>query len=409
MPVISAEEVDYTAETQLDDAFDFSRPLVHDALNPRTVFLTGATGLLGASLLEELMKQTRADVCCLVRAADEASARQRLVDHLKAYCVWREEFASRVRVVAGDVSLPRMGLTQERFDELGREIGGIYHSAGRLNMASSYTRLKPANVNGTREVLRLACAEYTKPVHFISSIAVFYSDLNAGGALLKESDPPVFHSTLKGGYSKTKWVADRMVACAGDRGLPVTIFRPIRIMGHSQTGVNHDMGDLLPILLRGCALLGKYPALDIKVTMVPVDYASQAIVALASRSESWGRAFHLFNHAPIEWEDMMDIFRSHGYRLEAMSYGSWWRELKRRSQDAAEPEEIRRAFSTLILGMTAPHFLFYKRPEMDDSNMREGLAGTGIACGPVDEALISIYISFWQAHGYLPRTSGQTV
>jgi thioester reductase-like protein len=407
MPVVSGVEIDYIAESQLDDTFDCSRPLVHDALNPGMVFLTGATGLLGAFLLAELMKRTRADVCCLVRAADDATAGRRLVDHLKGYSIWCEEFASRVRVVAGDVSLPRMGLTQERFDELAHEIGGIYHSAGRLNMASSYAQLKPPNVNGTREVLRLACAEYRKPVHFVSSIAIFYSDINAGGELLKESDPPLFHSTLKGGYSKSKWVADRMVACAGQRGLPVTIFRPIRIMGDSQTGVNHDMGDLLPILLRGCILLGKYPALDIKVTMVPVDYASQAIVTLASRSESWGRAFHLFNHAPIEWEHMMGIFRSHGYPLEAMSHESWWRELKRRSQDPAETEESRRAFSVLILVMTAPHFLFYKRPDMDDSNTREGLAGTGVACGPVDEALISTYISFWQAHGYLPRTSGQ--
>ncbi len=100
-----------------------------------------------------------------------------------------------------------------------------------------------------------------------------------------------------------------MVACAGSAVYRFTIFRPVRIMGHSQTGVNHEMGDLLPILLRGSCSDGKVShALDIKVTMVPVDYASQAIVALASRKlESWGRAFHLFNHAPIEWEHMMDI------------------------------------------------------------------------------------------------------
>jgi len=409
MPIISVEEIDYTAETHLDDTFDFSRPLAHDALNPRSVFLTGATGFLGAYLLDELMKRTRASVYCLVRAADEASAWRRLVNHLKRYCVWRDEFATRVRVVAGDVSLPLMGLTHERFAELAREIGGIYHSAGRLNMALSYEQLTPANVTGTREVLRLACTEYTKPVHFVSSLAVLFSDLNAGGALLKESYQPAFHSSLKGGYSKSKWVADQMVACAGERGLPVTIFRPVRIMGHSRTGVNHDMGDLLPVLLRGCILLGKYPALDIKVTMVPVDYASQAIVTLAGRRESWGRAFHLFNHAPIGWEPLMDILRSHGYSLEAMSRDNWRRELKRRAQDATEPEENRRAFSTLLLAMTAPHFLFYKRPEMDDSNTREGLAGTGITCSPVDEALISTYISFWRTHGYLPRQPERSV
>jgi thioester reductase-like protein len=403
MSLIAVDEIDYTAETDLDETFDFSRPLVPDALNPESVLLTGATGLLGAYLVDELITRTRAEICCLVRAADEASALRRLVDHLKAHCVWRQEFASRVRVVAGDVSRPNLGLTRERFDELADRIGAIYHSAARLNMALSYEQLKPANVAGTREVLRLACAHYTRPVHFVSSLAVFYSDLHAGGALLRESDPPQYHSSLRGGYSKSKWVADQMVARAGERGLPVTIFRPVRIMGHSRTGVNHDMGDLLPILLRGCVLLGKRPALDIKVTMVTVDYASQAIVTLASRRESWGLAFHLFNHAPIEWNHLMDILRSHGYPLETMSWDNWKRELKRRSQDAAEPEENRRAFSTLILAITAPHFLFYKRPEMADGNTRAGLGGTGITCSPVDETLISKYICFWQTHGYLPR------
>ncbi len=91
--------------------------------------------------------------------------------------------------------------------------------------------------------------------------------------------------------------------------------------------------------------------------------------------------------------------RSHGYSLDAISYENWRRELKRRSQDDAEPEENRRAFSTLILAMTAPHYLFYQRPEMDDRNTRAGLTGTGIACGPVDETLISTYIVFWQTHG----------
>jgi thioester reductase-like protein len=400
--MLAGEVTDYIAETDLDDSFDFSRPLVPDALNPRSVFLTGATGLVGPSLLEELMKRTGADVYCLVRGSDDANARQRLVDHLKAYGVWREEFASRVHVLAGDISQPLMGLSPERFAQLARKIGAIYHSAGKLHMAFSYSQMKAANVTGTREVLRLACTEYTRPLHFVSSLAVAFSDLNAGGAVLKESDSPEYHSSLKGGYSKTKWVADRMVTRAGDRGLPFTIYRPVRIMGHSQTGINHDYGDLLPILLRGCVLLGRCPELDIRITMVPVDYVGQAIVSIAGRKESWGRAFHMFNHAPIEWNRLMDIVRGHGYHLESMSWDDWRRELKRRCLDTSQPEENRKALSKLSLVMTAPHFLFYNRPDLDDTNLQEGLRGIGITCSPV-EALIPAYLSFWQKQGYLPQ------
>jgi hypothetical protein len=61
--------------------------------------------------------------------------------------------------------------------------------------------------------------------------------------------------------------------------------------------------------------------------------------------------------------------------------------------------------STLFLAMTAPHYLFYKRPPMDDRNTREGLEGTGIKCDPVDSTLMSTYVSYWQESGYLPVPS----
>ncbi len=37
---------------------------------PSAIFLTGATGFLGAFLLKELLEQTRADIYCLVRRSD---------------------------------------------------------------------------------------------------------------------------------------------------------------------------------------------------------------------------------------------------------------------------------------------------------------------------------------------------
>ena len=42
------------------------------------VFLTGATGFVGAHLLDQLLRQTRARVVCLVRARDEAQAMERI-------------------------------------------------------------------------------------------------------------------------------------------------------------------------------------------------------------------------------------------------------------------------------------------------------------------------------------------
>ena len=403
LPAISplAELDIIEADAQLDPIIQFPHALSEHPLAPRTVFLTGATGFLGAYLLDEILGKTGATVYCLVRASDTAAGNERIAGQLRTYNLWQDSFASRIQPLVGDVSQPFMGLSEKQFLDLAAQTDVIYHSAGWLNMAFPYARLKPVNVTGTLEVLRLAGTISTKPVHFVSSIAVFYTEPNSDAVLLKESDVPQYDASLRGGYSKSKWVADRLVGAAHERGLPTTIHRPVRIMGHSRTGVHDDMNDILPLLLKGCILLGYYPSFDVKVTMAPVDYLSQAMVHLASQKKSWGRAFHFFHPAPIEWRGLMGILQALGYPMEEVPYEQWWRELKRR-RSVEESADDKSFLSALILALTAPHFLFYKRPPLDDNNIREGLAGTGISCAPIDRTLIGNYISYWQKSGFLP-------
>lgn len=404
MPVrIPMNEIDLMAETELDPEIQFPNPVSPNALTPRAVCLTGATGFLGAYLLYEALAKTEAVAYCLVRADSVESAYGRIVRNLSSYDLWRDEFASRVRAIpVRDLAEPRFGLGPDEYHELAASTDVIYHSAGSLNMAFPYSRLKATNITGTVEVLRLAGAVRTKPVHFLSSLVVFFTDAHTNDELLRESDEPRCHATLKGGYGKSKWVADRLVAAAGRRGLPVSIYRPVRTMGSASTGALNDLSDIFPLLVKACILLGKCPHLDVKVTMVPVDFVTSAMVHLASRQESWGRAFHFFHPAPVEWDRLMEILRNLGYPLEESSYGDWWSELKRRVSNPGDPVELRRFFSTALLALTAPHFLFYKRPPLDASNLTEGLNGTGLTYPQIDEALMGTYLSYWQKIGYVP-------
>ena len=409
MPAIaSVDEIDFAAEAQLDRTIQFPHALSQHALTPTTVFLTGATGFLGAHVLDELLHKTEATIYCLVRASDADAAKQRLVRHLQTYDLWHEALARRIQPVVGDLAQPYFGLSADQFGHLAAQVDVIYHSAGWINMAFPYARLKPTNVVGTQEVLRLAGLISTKPVHFVSSIAVLFSQAHADVEVLKESDPPYYHPSLKSGYSKSKWVADRLVAHAQARGLPTCIYRPVRIMGHSRTGAINDMNDILPLVLKGCILLGKYPAFDIDVTLVPVDYVSQAMVHLASQEKSWGRAFHFFHPAPLAWRQLMASLRALGYPLEEVAYGQWWQELKQRTRhNTAQPAEHTSFFATLLLALMAPHYLLYKRPRLDASDTQEGLAGTDIGCPPFDHDLIATYVAYWQKSRYLPIPSEQ--
>jgi hypothetical protein len=73
--------------------------------------------------------------------------------------------------------------------------------------------------------------------------------------------------------------------------------------------------------------------------------------------------------------------------------------LKGRIQEATSEKNF---FSTLLLALTGPHFLFFKRPPLDASNTYLGLKGTGIQYPPIDHSLIATYVSYWQKTGYLP-------
>lgn len=393
----------FEQEAILTSDIQFNCPVSEFAQNPKAIFITGATGLLGGFLLSELLQKTEAFVYCLVRAENEQAAKQRLIEHLASYDLWENRFEARVITIVGDLSKPLFNLPNEQFSQLANVIDVIYHSAGWTNLLYTYAQLKPINVTGVEQSLLLASLVKTKPIHFISSIAVFYSDAHPATQVLTEKDVPLFHSTLKADYGKSKWVADRLVASAQARGLPACIYRPVRIMGSSQTGALNDNSELLPRLLKGCIKMGKYPTWDIEITLVPVDYLSAAIVHLAMQEQNLDKAFHFFNPKPIRWCDLISILQKLGYEMKAVSPEEWREELRHYATwDNSDDATSKRFFAMLMVAFTGMHYLFHQRPVFDGSHVEQGLAGSDIACPAIDEALISKYVAYWQKTGFLP-------
>ena len=149
--------------------------------------------------------------------------RQVLVD----YGLWEDRFEARLAVETGDLSRPCLGLTVERFDALAKEVDAVYHSGALVNFAYPYRNpsLRASNVLGTQEVLRLAALGTRKPFHHVSTTAVFGSSNYPSGTVVREETKPVHTTGFGNGYSQTKWVAEKLVRIARNRGLPVSIYR----------------------------------------------------------------------------------------------------------------------------------------------------------------------------------------
>jgi thioester reductase-like protein len=375
-----ADRVDLLSEAALEPELTPAGLPPADYDDPRRVLLTGVTGFLGAHLLRELLEQTQAEVWCLVRASDDARAQDRVERTLRQYRMWDASFRPRIKGVPGDIAKPRLGLSTERFELLASTVDSIYHSAALVNFVYPYSTLKAPNVGGTKTLLELACLTRAKAFHHISAVDVF---VRGEDRTLYEADP-LEPRDVPAGYIQSKWVAEKMVATVRDRGLPVTIYRPWIILGHSEHGSAHTT-DYTCVFLKGCVQLGAAPDIPMTLNVMPADYVSRAIVHISRQPAGRGGIFHFANPHAEDLATVWDWVRGYGYDLARMSYRDWHAKARTVSPDNA----LYKILPILIdgeedLDTVSPENF---RPRIDTSHTDAVLAGSGITCPPVSREL----------------------
>ena len=311
------------------------------------VLVTGSTGLLGAHLLESLMRSLPAGarVFALARAADHRAAALRIVEagerfglRLPAPGALGSERGERLVAVAGRLEAERLGLNEPDWLELARRVGTIHHLGAAVDHFGGYPALRDANVLGTRRVLELATTTTIKALHFVSSInvAMILGQLGARAHLEELALPSeIAAETVRrnAGYAVTKLVSERLVQGTFERlaqspsGTPrFSISRPSLISWSPVTGCSNPQ-DWLSRLLSSCLSLRAVPggeevAMPFWIAetetsargldMVPVDWVASSIARLGTLT--WDRAlpgptrpaaehaptFHVCNNSPGE-------------------------------------------------------------------------------------------------------------
>jgi thioester reductase-like protein len=352
---------------------------------PAAAVLTGATGFFGAFVLAELIARTGATIHCIVRARSPEEAQARLSATWARYFATSELPVDRVIAVPGDIAEPRLGLTEAAFRQLAERADVIYHSAAVVNYLLPYRSLRAANVHGTEEVMRLATCERLKPVHHVSSLSVL--DVDRG---------------LDDGYSQSKWVAEKLCQEARDIGVPIAIYRPGRLTGHSLTGES-NADDFLLGLLQACVQLGAAPELDLDVDMVPVDFASSALVRLSAGPDRAGQVFHLGHPQPISWRQLMAALGSFGYPLRAVPFDAWIAATRQRAahRQGSRVRLVSRYGKDQLVNALAAGY--------DCSATLTELVAAGGGQPPVlDEPLLHAGFRYLVRAGLLPRPAGGT-
>ena len=360
----------------------------------RRIFLTGSTGFLGAFLLDSLLSRTQATVYCLVRPPKDGNTMTPIRENLRQYGLWRTGRERRIIPVAGDLGEPLLGIAQERFDALAREVDVVIHAAARVNLVYPYDALKDVNVDGTREVLRLACRTKTKPLHFVSTNGIFPP---GGHRCEEDADLDALAGAREDGYGQTKWVAEKLVRQAAERGLPVSVYRPGNIAGHSISGVSNPR-DFLGAVIAESLRIGAAPRIEgWRVEMTPVDFVSGAICHLADKPQSAGRTFHLAEPDPVPADRVFGWFGEMGYPLEQLDYPDWLE--ARRS--APNPEAGGGVVEGVLSGAAPEAHELWDGNLYDDSNTRRVLEKTSMRRPGLNPSLLGNYARHFADRGWV--------
>ena len=295
---------------------------------PRTVFLTGATGVLGGRILKDLLQSTSSRIYCLARGKDPAHCQERVRSFLRVYDhdgKLEPAFLSRVTVLRGDVTQDRLGLSEPAFAELQSHTDITIHAAANTSLLLKYKRLEPINVQGTGRVIEFCLGTVEKNLSYVSTYTVMGDKTFDKSVRFQETDYDLGQGFKYMNYQRSKFRAEAMVRAAQERGLKWRIFRPGQIYGdsitgaypHSETQVTGLFYDLFKTAMDTRVMPESYIHYDV----VPVDYVSRGIVALSAGVENLFDVYHLTNPDAKTFSQVMGLLREIGYPIDLASRG----------------------------------------------------------------------------------------
>eukprot|EP01133_Synstelium_polycarpum_P003648 gene3648-4190_t len=188
----------------------------------RVAFVTGATGFVGCNIVEQLLRRD-----WKVTALFRTYAKAEILDRMMEDC---ELPRDRLTLVQGDVTDYQ---SLERAIPMDCDV--VFHAAAVVDLANSpevYELQYQANVEGTRNIVEACLKNNVRRIVYTSTISTFtdVTTCKVDDQLLTEETPQV---ALKSGsgYTRTKYMGERIVLDAMERGLEAVILHPGFVMG----------------------------------------------------------------------------------------------------------------------------------------------------------------------------------
>jgi NAD(P)-dependent dehydrogenase (short-subunit alcohol dehydrogenase family) len=339
-------------------------------------FVTGATGFIGRNLVEQLLER-EGTIYVLVREG----SRGRL-EELKSR--WGAD-EDRIVPVIGDLSQEHLGCG-DQISELKGKVDHFFHLAAIYDMTADAESQRIANVEGTREAVKLAKELDAKHFHMVSSIA-------AAGLYKGTFTEDMFDEAEKVDnhpYFQTKHESEAVVREESE--VPWRVYRPGIVVGHSETGEMDKIDGpyyFFKLLQRARNAVPQwFPGIGIegrKINIVPVDFVAKAMDHIAHVEGLDGQAFHLTDPKPLTAGQVINTFAKAAHAPEAVM------RIDSRMFDFI-PKQVRGGLTMLPpvkritdqvladLGIPRSVLVYINYPtDFDSTKTQEALEGSGIS------------------------------
>ena len=287
-----------------------------------SIVLTGATGFLGAFLMEGLLERGY-QVTVLGRASKDLKLSDRLSNLLRWLGI--ADPGKRLCSVETDFSRKYLGLDNEAYGRVCADAYKIIHCASDTSFAErDRAKVIATNVENLPALLEFACDANVRHLYYVSTA---YACGKCQGVCM---EAPVAAAGFTNVYEESKAQAENIILhyCASN-DIPVSILRPSILYGHSKTGRALKFNALYyavkslqavrdiylrDIVEQGGAKSGKWGIslgsdgiLNLPlsvciqdggdVNLIPVDYFVESALGIIGQSDSSG-IYHITNDAP---------------------------------------------------------------------------------------------------------------
>jgi fatty acid CoA ligase FadD9 len=348
---VEVHAADLTLDKFLDAATLSAAPtLPRPSAEVRTVLLTGATGFLGRYLALEWLERLNlvgGKLICLVRATDDAAARERLdktfdsgdSELLRHY---RELAAEHLEVIAGDKGEANLGLDQGTWQRLADTVDLIVDPAALVNHVLPYSELFGPNALGTAELIRVALTTKLKPFIYVSTIGV--ADQIKPSAFTEDADIRVIspnraiNADYANGYTNSKWAGEVLLREAHDMcALPVAVFRCDMILADTKYAGQLNVTDMFTRMMLSLVATGIAPGSFYETDAagnrqrahydgLPVDFIAEAMSTLGEQVVDGLETYHVMNPYDdgVGLDEYVDWLIEAGHPIQRIpDYAAW--------------------------------------------------------------------------------------